>query len=387
MTQRLTRARCHRRLSLLLAAFAVTLLIGGCADALARVPAQLEPIASLPQTGAAALLPTLTPEPGGTPPAPAGSLPAEPAARPVLPIPLAGPLAQRNAELSGVAWYGDVLILLPQYPTFTQDGQSAVYALPKSEILEFLHGERAGPLEPQPVTWYDWGVAEALPGFEGYEAIAFDGDRVYVTSEVNNGYETAAYLIGGYANPDDSSIWLDASAITYIPPQAALGNRSDESLMIAPDGTLLTLYEVNGAAWNPAPVAHRFDQWLQPLEPVAFPSIEYRITDATEIDAEGRFWAINYFFPGDTELIPAADPLAQEYASRATLPGQAQVERLVEFRFDGAQIVRTERAPLPLQLTLLSRNWEGIARLEEAGGFLLATDQFPETVLGFVAAQ
>jgi hypothetical protein len=133
-------------------------------------------------------------------------------------------------------------------------------------------------------------------------------------------------------------------------------------------------------------VAHRFDMWLQPLPPVPFPNIEFRITDATAPDAEGRFWAINYFFPGDGGLAVEDDEMAREYGPVATLPGQNQVERLVEFQFDGARVVRTERAPVPLRLTIFSRNWEGIARLEEAGGFLIATDQVPETVLGFVAA-
>lgn len=365
-------------------ALAAVLLLAGCADALAALPASMESI-SPPQPNAAALLPTLTPEPGGQPKIVAGADQPDSGEVRVRPIPLAGPAAQRNAELSGLAWYRDTLILLPQYPAFTEDGQSALYALPKSEIAAFLNGEMPGPLEPRPVAFTDWGVPDALPGFEGYEAIAFAGDRVFVTTEVNNGVETAAYLVGGYVNPDDASIALDASVITYIPPQTGVSNHSDESLLLAPDGTLITLYELNGAEWNPAPLAHRFDAALRPLAPVPFPSVEYRVTDATEIDGDGRFWVINYFFPGDDYLAAAHDPLAAEYGEGATHQAQVQVERLVEYQYDGAQIVRTDRAPVQLHLTLFSRNWEGIVRLDEPGGFLIATDQFPETVLGFVA--
>ena len=67
---------------------------------------------------------------------------------------------------------------------------------------------------------------------------------------------------------------------------------------------------------------------LQPLEAPPFPPMEYRITDATPLDANGRFWAINYFFPGDELLIPAADPLAEQYGEGPTHQARVQVERL-----------------------------------------------------------
>ncbi|MCZ7666234.1 MAG: hypothetical protein M5U34_02815 [Chloroflexi bacterium] len=35
---------------------------------------------------------------------------------PITEIALAGALAEAKAELSGMAWYGDTLIFLPQYP-------------------------------------------------------------------------------------------------------------------------------------------------------------------------------------------------------------------------------------------------------------------------------
>ncbi len=333
--------------------------------------------------------PTLAPPTPASPESPPQGDGAAPVEVPVVNIALAGPVAQRNAELSGLAWYGDTLVLLPQYPTFTRDGQSAVYGLARRDLLAYLDAKEAGqepaPLQPAPIAFSDWGVVEALPGFEGYEALAFAGERVFVTSEVTDAFGTAAYLIGGVVDADAGAIALDANTLTYIGSQAGFFNMSDEALIVTPEGSLLTLHEVNGAALNPAPIAHHFDPWYEALEPVPFPNIEYRITDATELDAEGRFWATNYFFPSDEHLIPAADPIAAEYGQGATHSQRAQVERLLEFQYDGARIVRTATPPVQLALTLLSRNWEGIVRLEERNGFLLVTDQFPETVLGFVA--
>jgi hypothetical protein len=60
----------------------------------------------------------------------------------------------------------------------------------------------------------------------------------------------------------------------------------------------------------------------------------------------------------------------------------------VEFRYTNAQISSTSRAPIQLELREdgRARNWEGLVRLDQRG-FLLMTDKYPETILGFVPAQ
>ncbi len=355
----------------------VTLALAGCANLALDLSAIPAPAAA---DSVAALLPTITPEAGAASPQLDTGAPREATVRA---IPLAGPAAQRNAEFSAMDWYGDTLIMLPQYPNFVGDGQSNAYALPKAQIIAWLDGALSGPLTPTPIAFDYAGVAEALPGFEGFEALAFAGDRVYATAEVTANGQTAAWLVGGTVDADNASIRLDPATLTWIPPQTGLFNFSDETLLITPDGGLLTLYEINGAAWNASPVAHRFSAELAPLDPVPAPSIEYRLTDATALDADGRFWAMNMYFPGEAFLEAPDDPIAAQYGEGPTHAAQVQVERLLEFAYDGAQVVRTETPPIQLALTLLARNWEGIVRLDERG-FLLITDQFPETTLGFV---
>ena len=63
-----------------------------------------------------------------------------------------------------------------------------------------------------------------------------------------------------------------------------------------------------------------------------------------------------------------------------------QVERLlaIEIQADTRTIMLADRAPLYLRLAgPLPRNWEGLTRLDDRG-FLLVTDEFPDTLLGFV---
>ncbi len=139
---------------------------------------------------------------------------------------------------------------------------------------------------------------------------------------------------------------------------------------------------------NSQPVAHQFDISLEPTDSISFPNMEYRITDATAVDENGRFWTINYLFPGDIgKLDPAEDYLRAQFGAGSTHTISPVVERLVEFQIeaDGIHLID---AP-PIQLELLdddtARNWEGIVRLDENNGFLIVTDEYPTTILAFVS--
>lgn len=302
----------------------------------------------------------------------------------VTPIPLASPLTDADAEISGLAWYNDTLILLPQYPNFSGGRESFIYALPRAGILAYLDGHDPEPLQPQPVPFAAPGLAQEISGFEGYEAIAFNEDTVYLTVEANpllNGMK--GYLVQGTMAPNLAELVVDTSHIVEILPQSSSSNKSDEALFVAGD-TIVTIYEVNGAALNPNPVAHRFDEDLNEIESVPFPTIEYRMTDTTALDENGRFWVINYFFPGDSDLQVEVDPLAEQYDGRGSSHRQEEhVERLIELQYSENGISFTDTPPIQLSLTDEARNWEGIVRLN-GRGFLIVTDKFPETILGVV---
>jgi hypothetical protein len=299
-------------------------------------------------------------------------------------IPLSGPISSAEAEISGMAWYSDTLILLPQYPDrFGPHGSAAVFTLNKSDILDYLSGKRSDPLQPGEMLLIAPHLESQISGFEGFEAITIDTDLVYLTIEARPG-GMMGYLVSGRVAKDTGQIILDASHMTAIPPQADLGNTSDESLFVF-GSRLFSLYEVNGAGLNPEPVAHMFDLSLQSLGSLPFPHVEYRITDATPPDDSGSFWAINYFYPGDKFLAPDADPITEQFGEGLTHSHSNAVERLLAFQFSEDGIVLADTPPIQLELSPdgVSRNWEAIARLDEQG-FLLATDKYPQTMLGFV---
>lgn len=323
---------------------------------------------------------------------PTPSVPSTPPAgtsteRPVIEIPLTGPIAAARAEISGMAWYGDELILLPQYPGRFDD---ALFALSEEEIRTFLAGDSEGPLDPRPIPFNAEGV-DTVSGFEGYESIAFSGDRVYLTIEARANDGMVGYLVSGTvygtttAGPGE--IRIDVEDRTEILPQAPLANMTDETLVVL-DGQLLTFYEANGTNVNPEPVGHLFSaETLAPLGTLPFPTVEYRITDATAPNAEGHFWALNVFWSGDAEkLQPGPDQLAAQYGEGTTHARSEGVERIVEYWYEENAILRPQEPPLWLELRDdgETRNWEGLVTLGDEG-FLLVTDQHPETILGFVS--
>ncbi|MGE5252261.1 MAG: hypothetical protein ACM3QS_18825 [Bacteroidota bacterium] len=319
-----------------------------------------------------------------TPTAGATAVPPQPVEQPVIQIPMGGRLADQSAEISGLAWYGDYLMLLPQYPRHATGGNEGyIYALRKADILDFLDGKTKGPLEPLAVRFDAYGIRDQMRNFQGFESIGFSGDRVYVTIEAGAGTNMMGYLASGQVMPDLSKIVLDSKKLVSIQPQAAMDNKADEALLVL-DDRILTFFEVNGAAFNPHPEVHVFSLDLQALGTLPSVSLEYRLTDAAREPGTNRFWVINQFFLADLELLPKADPLAEAFGKGPTHARLPQVERLVEMKFDPTGVTLAGTAPVQLQLaTFETRNWEGLALLDNRG-FLVATDKYPSTILAFV---
>lgn len=301
-------------------------------------------------------------------------------------IALEGPVAQARSEVSGLAWYGDTLIILPQYPgVFSDGGPGAVFALPRSQILAYLDDSSGEPLTPVRVPFDDSALPD-IASSEGYEAIALVGDRVFLTIEARSGDGMVGIVVSGVIDPQLAALTLDATPLGTIDSQSGISNMAEESVVPLGDDSLFTIHEANGVAVNPAPVVHTTDVLTRETGTLPFPQVEYRITDATDLDAEGRFWAINYFWTGDSKLAPNADPLAELYGEGPTHADEDTVERLVEFQYNGTEVQLVPTPPIQLELADEARNWEGLARLGERG-FLLATDKYPKTILAFVSAE
>jgi hypothetical protein len=298
------------------------------------------------------------------------------------PITLAGPVAKKKAEISGLAWYQDHLILLPQHPSFNEDG-SFLYTLSRSDIEAYLEGESPEPVSPAPIPFITPDYERMIDGFEGYEAITFDGENVYLTIEADTKEGMRGYLVQGEITPDLSEIVVDTRQPAELTPQSDLKNQAYEALLLDAD-RLYAIYEANGLTINESPHAFLFDKELAPAGKLPFPHTEYRITDATAVDDDGRFWVINYY-SGSEKYYAENDPIADQHGTGATHATFEHLERLLEFQL--AETGITFSGAAPIQFELLNeepRKWEGLARLGERG-FLVATDKSPDTIFGFIA--
>lgn len=299
----------------------------------------------------------------------------------VFPIPLNGPASDDQAEFSGLAWYNNFLVMLPQYP---DRFDNHFFVIDQGSLQKKIREKNPSAITPYmiPVSMPD--MTSIIPGYEGFEAIGFKGDQVFITIESETEEGIMGYLISGKVLPGMKEISLDIHSLKMIPPQTGLPNFSEESLLIV-GNRIATIYEINSLSLNKSPLMHLLS--LQDLSEtvIPFPSIEYRITDATELDKDNRFWVINYLWPGDAEdLKISEDPLFLKYGHGSTHRKSEAVERLIELEFTENGVFLTDTPPILLELDKdQSRNWEGIVRFQN-DGFLLVTDKFPRTLLVFV---
>ena len=307
-------------------------------------------------------------------------------------IELSGDWNESEREYSGAARYDDSVVLTPQYPGRIGN---RVIQLPAKDLFAALKDGKE--YEPRPILFDDDGLSSIIEGFEGFEAIAFDGSEVFMTIESHRETGMIGYLVRGKTitkGPDLTSIRLIASSRIELPPRAKLSNMTDEAIVILPNRKLLTLYEANGAGAVVNPRAYQFDtsgEMLKRLPDVPVPNIEYRITDCSSADESGRFWCINYMWPGDqAKLKPGPDSILERWGmdpshSLAWTKGNRVVERLVLLQFNGNSIQLTDTPPIYLKLREdgEARNWEGLSFLP-GKGFFIATDKFPKTLLAYI---
>lgn len=300
---------------------------------------------------------------------------------PIVEIPLAGEIADPEMELSGLAWWHDRLVLMPQYP---ERHGSALFTIERDEIERFLEDPLGhGPLEAHPVPFDPRGVEGEIVGFDGFEALAFSGDTVWFAVEgLREETEYAGFLVAGHVEGDLERIVLQPHRYAPIESQNELENTGYETLVIQGDRIVL-IYETNGEI-NEHPHAAAFDRQLDRLPDIPLAHLEYRVTDATEVDRNGHFWVTNYHWPG-APWSPGVCSLTERYGEGQSHARCRTVERLVELHFTDHGLVPSPRPPIQLELIddEHARNWEGLVRFG-GQGFLVVTDEHPSTMLAFV---
>ena len=303
-------------------------------------------------------------------------------AKEVLPIEilLTGEATERSLEMSGLAWYNDYLILMPQY---VNESKPRFYYLKKSTINDWLNGNKEKPLNPSKIDIIMPDYFNSIKGYQGFEAICFIGNKAYLIIETKNNDLMQSFIVKGSMDIKNKTLIIDPEKKVEILLPVNIKNMGYESILKY-KYRLMVLFEANGINVNSDPKASFYNSSLKQKGHISFPNIEYRITDATELDDQGRFWAINFFWPGEKKrLNPGKDLVLNNTVRGETHQEFEHVERLVEFKIDGKNIYKTNSLPIQLKLNQNSRNWEGVVRMENKG-FLMIVDEHPRTILAFI---
>jgi len=295
-------------------------------------------------------------------------------------IPLKGEANQQSLEMSGLAWYNDYLILMPQYVDKNKPG---FYALSKSDINRWLDGNRSGALTPNKINLVTPKYDEIINGHQGFEALTFVGNKTYLIIESKDNGIMKSFLVKGDMDIRNNSLVIDSNKLEEIPLPQNIKNMGFESILKY-KYRLMVLYEANGVNVNLESSALFYSSSLKSKGSIPLPNLEYRLTDVTEVDGKGHFWALNFFWPGERErLKPGDDFILKNITQGKTHKQFEHVERLIEYKIRSDKVVRTSTPPIQLVLNKNSRNWEGLVRLDKKG-FLIIVDEHPRTILAFV---
>lgn len=322
----------------------------------------------------------------------------------VQPLPIAD-IDASECQFSALAWFGETLVLVPERAVTCSEGMKraklacaapgTLFTLARGELVAFVHarqqthGAAAEALAPEaslkPRTdGLRLNIGQFCTAFHGYavqgvEAIAFSNDQkdawlLIETNRVGAPSDMVAWLAHGTVR--EGQIFLDPKQVERILPNAKVDNLSAEAITVF-DRDVFVLEEANGPVGSKgAARAHRRTP-TGALVPVPMPPLCYRVTDATQPDAQGRFWVTNVLCkPGPCEVLEALPPDHPE-----------GVEQLVQLRIDaGSSAIVAGDAPIiRLSSGTTSSNWEGIVRLDSLG-FLIIADKFSNQgrVFGYV---
>lgn len=292
-------------------------------------------------------------------------------------------LTDASLEFSALAYWPDHgVVMVPQYPDRFGD---RLWLLPRAQLADIQNGATA--VDPQPLAVRGLDAATALPGYEGFEAIALGPDSTAaVLIEHRHQDRTIATLLQGRLT--ESGFVLGSGCSATLQPPTDEHNQSFEALLWdTASARWVAMPELNGPPLVQNPRFTAVDPITCQTSDVDTVPVPWRITDVCSADGlANEFTTINYFWDGDRNLAVDVDPLAHLGLMGATHQSAAHRERLVQWSRqvsqDGSGPAWTPTEAHWLELGPRARNWEGIACLEN--GWLLVTDRHPGTLLAFV---
>ena len=118
---------------------------------------------------------------------------------PIQEIELEGIITNPKQEISGMDWYNDNLFLLPE------NLGGYLFMVTKDEIEKQLSSKK-GSIQPKKIIFNTPDYSKSIPGFDGFEAITFNENSVYVSIEADQNDMMVGYIAWGNINPNSYEI-------------------------------------------------------------------------------------------------------------------------------------------------------------------------------------
>jgi len=150
-----------------------------------------------------------------------------------------GPMKNSDEEISGMDWYYDNLILLPE------NLNGYAFVIKKTEIDSRINKIDTTAIRPQKIKFNTPDYKNTVPGFDSFESIAFRGYEVYVTIEIKFDDSMSCLLARGHIDERSLEITIPEQTLTTLTVPSYVDNMSFESLIINKD-RIIALFEANG---------------------------------------------------------------------------------------------------------------------------------------------
>ena len=154
-------------------------------------------------------------------------------------ISLKGQITDPQQEISGMDWYKNQLVLLPE------NLGGFLYMISKQKIFKSIDSSNPQSIEPKKTVFTTPDYSKFIPGFEGLEAIAFNKNDVYITIEANDGGQMQGYLAWGNIDPNTHHVTIPKQNLLKLETPIQIKNMAFESLLIYKN-SVIAIYEAQG---------------------------------------------------------------------------------------------------------------------------------------------
>lgn len=289
---------------------------------------------------------------------------------------------ETKPQLSGMVWHNNKLYMVPQFLSNRNhrlEGDLFIYSVSADSIQRVIDGTDTALSGCNAIRVRN---AERLPkeihdNYGGFEAIAIDGNTVYLTIESKQLWNEN-YIVCGTLSPKRSELILHPKRFIRLKRFDETDNAGFESLAYhAKEKKLTAIYEFNAASG--ANFAYEIDRKLKKVQKITIPFAYFRITEIT--NSNDTLFALNYHWGGDyssylrdyrPEHVPDSVPELKSVLEHDTSYLSTRSKSFTKIIYlDPVNRSQWKTAMVVENLTS-ENNWEAMVRFKD--GFLLLSD-------------